>query len=375
MKVGLVEKSYYLMATLAESTDRPSLGYMRQARIKIDSREAEALYHCMSRTVNGEFMFTEADMEFFRTQLWRVAEYCGVQVLTYTFMANHFHVVVRVPKKDAIIGDEELLRRYHVLNPKLSKAMGKKLDVIVSQMAASGSIAAEWRKKQYAQMCELSCFMKLVKQRFSIGYNAKYRRFGPLWAERFKSVLVEDGRALETMSAYVDLNAVRSGLVGTPEEYRFCGYAEAVAGVARAQEGIASVMGMSWEEAAPAYRQTLFGAGSKPKESGAAISPEAFERVLLENGELPDAVLLRHKLRFMTTGAVLGSRIFVEEQMRKVASRLGLSRPCNARKLPCIRNEDTMTVFRGIPSGAHLRRKHRRSFPGSMNQNGHRGGA
>jgi putative transposase len=35
--------------------------------------------------------------------------------------------------------------------------------------------------------------------------------------------------ALSTMAAYVDLNAVRAGIVEDPKDYRFCGYGEAEA--------------------------------------------------------------------------------------------------------------------------------------------------
>ena len=34
-------------------------------------------------------------------------------------------------------------------------------------------------------------FMKTVKQRFSVWFNRTHRRYGTLWADRFKSVLVE----------------------------------------------------------------------------------------------------------------------------------------------------------------------------------------
>ena len=36
--------------------------------------------------------------------------------------------------------------------------------------------------------------------------------------------------ALATMAAYIDLNAVRVGLVDDPKDYRYCGYAEALGG-------------------------------------------------------------------------------------------------------------------------------------------------
>jgi hypothetical protein len=41
--------------------------------------------------------------------------------------------------------------------------------------------------------------------------------------------MVEDGEALRTISAYLDLNPVRAGLVDDPKDYRWGGYAEAMA--------------------------------------------------------------------------------------------------------------------------------------------------
>ena len=99
-------------------------------------------------------------------------------------------------------------------------------------------------------MGDVSQFMKLVKQRFSTWFNRSHNRYGTLWAERFKSVLAEpDGRVLGTMVAYIDLNCIRAGLVQDPKDYRFCGYAEAVAGHTAAQQGLKSVFGgASWPE-------------------------------------------------------------------------------------------------------------------------------
>ena len=81
--------------------------------------------------------------------------------------------------------------------------------------------------------------MKLVKQRFSIWYSRSHKRFGTLWAKRFKSVLVEaKAGVMRTMAAYINLNPVRIGLVDDPKGHRFCGYAEAVAGNPIAQRGL-----------------------------------------------------------------------------------------------------------------------------------------
>ena len=88
-------------------------------------------------------------------------------------------------------------------------------------------------------MCDLSTFVKELKQRFSRWYNKQTGRKGTLWEERFKSVLIEDSDyALSTITAYIDLNAVRAGMVDDPKDYRFCGYGEAVAGGKAARAGL-----------------------------------------------------------------------------------------------------------------------------------------
>ncbi|MGA3008215.1 MAG: hypothetical protein ABSE59_10020, partial [Opitutaceae bacterium] len=38
----------------------------------------------------------------FRRQLWTIADYCGVEVLTWTILANHFHVLTRVPQTQPV---------------------------------------------------------------------------------------------------------------------------------------------------------------------------------------------------------------------------------------------------------------------------------
>ena len=80
------------------------------------------------------------------------------------------------------------------------------------------------------RMCNLPVFVKELKERFSRWYNKHRSRRGTLWMERFKSVLVEDGEALRTMAAYIDLNPLRAGMVKDPKDYRWCGYGEAMGG-------------------------------------------------------------------------------------------------------------------------------------------------
>jgi hypothetical protein len=181
----------------------------------------------------------EVQKEVLRKMIWQVADFCGVEVLTYCIMSNHFHVLIQVPCVGCI-SDAELLRRFKVLYPKPTKYQVASFAEIERLLLVGGDGAIEVREKLLARMGDLSEFMKTVKQRFSIWYNRHHgNRFGTLWADRFKSVLVEgEGNPLQTMAAYIDLNAVQAGVVEGPKDYRFCGYAEAVAGVVEAKQGL-----------------------------------------------------------------------------------------------------------------------------------------
>src|SRR5664279_638065 len=322
---------------------------MRQARIKIAAETGEAVYHCMSRSVNGEWLFDDQAKEVLRKQLWQVSDYCGVEILTNAILSNHFHVLVQVPQKTPV-SDAELLRRYQVLYPQPTRHQNVRLEVIKNELAANGPEARRWRQRQFALMGDISPFMKLVKLRFSIWYNRAHHRFGTLWAERFKSVLIEPcGRVLATVAAYIDLNSVRAGLADDPKDYRFCGYAEAVAGSAAARRNLVSVIGVAdWVGAQIAYRLMLFGTAAGTREHGAVITPKDLAAVVAARGRLPLATVLRCRLRYFSNGAVLGSQIFVERQLAAYRARTGRRERSGAQFLPSIADWGELAALRGV---------------------------
>jgi putative transposase len=311
---------------------------MRTARIKIPTAERESVYHVMTRTVNGAFLLDDVAKETLRKQLWQVADYCGVQVLTYALMSNHFHVLLRLPKA-AEVSDAELLRRYSILYPKPTRFQQQRLDVLQHWLQTGDPEGEAWRKRQLAMMGDVSQFMKLLKQRFSVWFNRTHNRYGTLWAERFKSVLVEgEGKILETMAAYIDLNAVRAGLVSDPKDYRFCGYGEAVAGGAKAQAGLRAILAgetsPSWDTAQADYRLTLFGVGSGSRPGEGTISPAELQKTVEAKGRLPRASVLRCRIRHFTDGAVIGTQAFVAEHLASYRVRTGRRRNSPPKPLP-----------------------------------------
>jgi hypothetical protein len=303
----------------------------------------------MSRSVNGERLFDDQAKEILRRQFWQVAEYCGVDILTYAVLSNHFHVLVKVPQKTPV-SDAELLRRYEVLYPRPTRYQTARLEIIKRELASNGPEAQRWRRRQLALMGDISPFMKLVKLRFSIWYNQAHRRFGTLWAERFKSVLLEPrSRVVATVAAYIDLNSVRAGLVEDPKDYRFCGYAEAVAGSAVAQRSLASMIGVANRKVAQAaYRLMIYGTATETREHGAAITLEALAAVMAAGGRLPMATVLRCRLRYFSDGAVLGSKAFVEKQLAAYRPRTGRRQRNRTRFSPPITEWGELAALHGV---------------------------
>ncbi len=284
---------------------------MRLRRTKVQG--ASAVYHCMTRVVNGEMLFKDREKEMLRKMLWQVADFSGVEILTYCVMSNHFHVLVRVPEARQV-DDRELMRRYKVLYPKPTKYQAESAKQMELCLSEGGEEAEVIRAKLSARMSDVSEFMKALKQRFSVWYNRNHRRYGTLWAERFKSVLVEgEGNALQAMAAYIDLNPVRAGIVEDPKEYRFCGYAEAVAGVAEAKAGLRRVWADRSKDFLQAHRSLIFGKGASPwTHRGKVIDHKKALKVLEEeDGVLSKASVLRCRVRYFSDGAILGSAEFV----------------------------------------------------------------
>ena len=311
-------------------------------------RDVPAVYHAMSRVVGGEMLLGDLEKEVLRKMLWKVADFSGVEILTYCVMSNHFHVLVLVPEKQ-VVPDSELLRRFKVLYPKPTKYQTVEFAYLEKALLEGSADAVAIRERLLARMYDLSQFMKTVKQRFSIWYNRNHGdRRGTLWMDRFKSVLVEGhGNPLQTMAAYIDLNPVRAGLVEDPKDYRFCGYAEAVAGSAgsgqadsnRARQGLLRVwadrVGSEGETGAlETHRMLIFGKGSSPwTHRGKLIDQKAALKVLNQQaGRLPSAVVLRCRVRYFTDGAILGSEEFVRRMARRWQSDRERKHPPKVRE-------------------------------------------
>ena len=205
---------------------------------------------------------------------------------------------------------------------------------------------APFKQPYLERMFDLSAFVGEIKQRISQWYNGRNERKGPLWEERFKSVLVQgEPGVLATVAAYIDLNAVRAGMVKDPGDWRWCGYAEAAAAQCRSREGVYEVLGQSgvtrrdgatWRKVHARYRQLLLEEAVEQRDEKGrvvrkGISREALETAAARGFELPAPALLRQRIRYFVDGLALGSAAFVEGVFAQNRTKMGVKRTSGAR--------------------------------------------
>ncbi len=224
---------------------------MRFPRVKA---EGQSFYHCVSRVVDRQFIFQtsahgSAEAERFvrpacdarrstgpgyrlhpasagSAEADDLCDSCtleafsGVRILTYVLMSNHFHLLCEVPEAKAL-SELELLERIEAgYGPARRQSLEQELARLHQGADDSGRIQRlleSYRRRMY----DISIFLKELKGRFAQGYNRRHGRYGVLWAERFKSVLLEGGEALAAVAAYIELNPVRAGLCADPKDYRY----------------------------------------------------------------------------------------------------------------------------------------------------------
>jgi putative transposase len=137
------------------------------------STEAGTIYHVLNRGNGRMRIFRKAgDYEAFERVLTEGLDRYAVEVLTYCLMPNHWHLVVR---------------------PKTDEAFGR--------------------------------WMGWVGVTHVRRYHEQYHRRGGghLYQGRFKSFPVAEDDHFLALCRYVEGNALRAGLVGRAEEWRWCG--------------------------------------------------------------------------------------------------------------------------------------------------------
>lgn len=327
-----------------------------------------AIYHCIGRVCQRQFLLDAEAKEKFRTFLRMYENFSGCRVLAYCLMDNHIHILLEVPPMHGDgLSDQALLTRLRALYNNTTVGQVAE-ELVLAREKNNDTHVQEIHARYTYRMHDLSYFMKSIMGRFAQWYNRRHQRKGVFWEERFKSVIVEDGYASRMMAAYIDLNPVRAGIVQDPAQYRWSSYGEAIAGKHKARAGLvrAHMAHKGWHGSAEQwkdgisreYRRLLL-IGAKEITSDRITTEDRAKgkmraldgKIVLRKGmnkvhaeaklkaleekqvELRLSRAIQYRIRYFIDGAVIGSRSYVNEVFQQSRDRFGLRRKSGARKM------------------------------------------
>ncbi|MEO0448004.1 MAG: transposase, partial [Verrucomicrobiota bacterium] len=180
--------------------------------------------HIVDRVVGRQFLLGPEEKDHFRSLLHSLLEFTGLEAVTWTCLDNHYHLLLRVP--NALEGKQlrEALSEKDIL-ARMAKAYSSTyIDGVRKRLAyyrakGNSALADTIVERLRSQLFDVAAFMHMLKRRFSAWFNKRHGRKGTLWEGRYRSTLIEDGEeSLLQVAAYIDLNAVRAGIVEDPKD-------------------------------------------------------------------------------------------------------------------------------------------------------------
>jgi REP element-mobilizing transposase RayT len=183
-----------------------AMGRRRRYRGKI--REAQ-WFHVYSKAAcyEGEYPLQQPGCA--RQLQWFIQRYTEVyfcRVGAFSIMGNHYHVVVQM-EAPRPLDEGERWARARLLYPDHEEWLQTWSE-------------EKWQRFE-KRLFDISELMRNIQMMFGRWYNQTFRREGRFWGNRFKSTVLANPQAVLDCCLYVDLNAVRAGLVKRPGSDRF----------------------------------------------------------------------------------------------------------------------------------------------------------
>ncbi len=202
---------------------------MTRARREIVDLETTPYYHCICRCVRRAFLCGQdnfSGQNYAHRRLWvlerlkTLESIFSIDICAYAIMSNHYHLVLRVSRHEALQwSEQEVIGRWGKLFslPLLVDSYQAGRNMTHDQRKKAKAIIALWRER----LSDLSWFMRSLNEELARRANAEDGCKGRFWEGRFKSQALLDEAAVLTCMSYVDLNPVRAGMADTPETSDF----------------------------------------------------------------------------------------------------------------------------------------------------------
>jgi len=168
--------------------------------------DKQGVYHLRAQVAGPKGYYPLQEEENARQLTLIIRHYVGLyfcEAAGFEIMGSHYHLPSRFEPYRELTAQEllELAKRFYPGRYRPYLRWNKK----------------EWRVFN-RRVFHVSELMRNIGQAFTRWYNRRYGRKGSFWADRFRSSETDD---LEGTVQYVELNAVRAGLVSRPEQWRY----------------------------------------------------------------------------------------------------------------------------------------------------------
>ena len=210
---------------------------MALLRSRYVREEQEGVYHCFSRCVRRAFLYgfdALTGRDFSHRKAWLVdrlrhlAAIFAIEVCAYAVMENHYHTILRTrPDIVASWSDREVAARWLSLFPRRRGIRGATIPPVEEEICALAD-CPERIAKLRRRLSSLSWFMGRLNEFIARAANKEDRVKGRFWEARFKCQALLDEAAIAACMVYVDLNPIRAGRAGSPEESDFTSIQERI---------------------------------------------------------------------------------------------------------------------------------------------------
>lgn len=206
------------------------------------NHKANTIHHLVSRIAHRVYFLKDEECNDFIEMMRRVAEYCGVELLGWCIMTNHFHILAYLPEAEEV-SESEVIRRVGVLKGKgAAEALANKL----SDLRKKGDVymATEFLDDERKRMYDIGSFMKILKQWFTAEYNRRYSHTGTLWESAYKDRVIKHiANDISTVLSYINLNPIRAAACKGFAEYAWSSFTAAAKGDEIALKGLRFIYG------------------------------------------------------------------------------------------------------------------------------------
>lgn len=244
--------------------------------------------------------------KFIRWLRYCLRSFC-IDCAGFVLMGNHYHLVVQVPEFREIPLKE--LQLY------AQARWGRRW-----RLRTRNWNDARWHKFNQ-NLFRLDVFMHRLQGPFASWFNRLFDRRGHLWGERFKSVSLEDRRAVQECLFYIELNPVRAGLCRRPEQWKEGSAHLRWLGQDQYLMGLAEIFVESAKSRIFAdYRGGLLYRGMNPSSASQhGMDPDLVE--IEQTSDFARPGLYRKRLRFLTEGLILGTADGIQDHLERLRSK------------------------------------------------------